>query len=145
MRARDSITRMLVVLMAMVTALLCPNVRVYADEGTSAPGNGIPVLSITLEGEGDESPADAFDAINASPDHSVERGGTLQLDVPDGYQGDYSDVAIPGLSAKIEAMRGRGNSTWHQKKKPYKIKLERNSSCSKTVATLPDVCSSKQL
>lgn len=92
------------------------------------PNNGIPVLYISLVGVGEESPSDAFDAINQSPDHSVERAGTMRLDVPEGYTGDYSTSELADLNnLTLEYMRGRGNSTWVQDKKPYKIKLEKST------------------
>ena len=87
--------------------------------------NGIPVLSITLIGEGEESPDDALDAINNSYTHSVERKGTLALTVPNGYKGEFSDTELADLEGiSLEYMRGRGNSTWYDDKKPYKLKLE---------------------
>ena len=77
--------------------------------------SGIPVLRITLE-EGSEG----FDKINASPDHSYECAGSLDILVPEGYKGMES---VEGL--ELEYMRGRGNSTWLADKKPYKIKFDK--------------------
>ena len=88
--------------------------------------NGIPVLYINI----DES-AEGYGTIeemNESPDHSVKCTGTVKLDVPDGYTGDYSEEALKDTKdLKLEYIRGRGNSTWEADKKPYKIKLDKGT------------------
>ena len=46
--------------------------------------NQIPVLYLSLE-------EDEFEKVNASEDHSYRaQGGTVRLEVPDGYTGEYS-------------------------------------------------------
>ena len=88
--------------------------------------NGIPVLYIDI----DEN-AEGFGTIremNESPDHSVRCTGTVKLDVPEGYTGDYSKEALADTDEmKLEYIRGRGNSTWGADKKPYKIKLDKGA------------------
>ncbi len=101
-----------------------------ADAGTfdldELKDNGIPVLNINI----DES-AEGYGTIkemNESEDHSVECTGSLKLDVPDGYTGDYSSKELKDTDdLKIEYIRGRGNSTWGQYKNPYKIKLDKGA------------------
>ena len=86
----------------------------------------IPTVYLHLDGGTEE-----FDKVNASPDHSYEATGSLDIVVPkdfEGYAG--SGAAITGLSgAKMEYFRGRGNSTWEYSggKKPYKIKLDKKA------------------
>ena len=86
----------------------------------------IPTVYLHLDGGTEE-----FDKVNASPDHSYEATGSLDIVVPkdfEGYAG--SGTKITGLSgAKMEYFRGRGNSTWEYSggKKPYKIKLDKKA------------------
>lgn len=88
--------------------------------------NGLPVVTITI----DES-AEGYGTIkemNASPDHSVECTGTVRIDVPDGYTGDYSGTALSDTEElKLDYIRGRGNTTWFDDKKPYKLKLDKKT------------------
>jgi len=93
------------------------------DTAPTTVDNGIPVLYITLTG-GD----DAFAEMEASEDHSVQATGSVTLDVPEGYTGDYSSTALADLNdLDLEYIRGRGNSTWHDNKKPYKFKLKKST------------------
>ncbi|MBQ2581100.1 MAG: cell wall-binding repeat-containing protein, partial [Ruminococcus sp.] len=88
--------------------------------------NDIPALYITI----DEN-AEGYGTIkemNESPDHSVMCTGTVRLDVPDGYTGDYSSEALDGTGElKLDYIRGRGHSTWGTDKKPYKLKLSKST------------------
>ena len=86
----------------------------------------IPTVYLHLDGGTEE-----FDKINASPDHSYEATGSLDIVIPNDFKGYAgSDTKITGLSgAKMEYFRGRGNSTWDLSggKKPYKIKLDKKA------------------
>ncbi len=95
----------------------------------------IPVLKIKVTGgygEAAETGKAAIDAMNESEDHSYRCTGTMDVEVPDGFE--YADQAsgtelrsMTGL--KVEYIRGRGNSTWsHEGKRPYKIKLSKKTS-----------------
>ena len=88
--------------------------------------NGLPVVYVTVgEGEGDDL---ALYDVNNSPDHSYKATGTVRIDVPDGYKGDYSDVVLEDTEElQLEYIRGRGNYTWQLDKKAYKIKLEKKA------------------
>ena len=83
-----------------------PKLSVYIDE--SAEGYS------TIE----EMQTDYF--------HEAKCTGTLDLDVPEGFTGEYTDEAQESVhDVKLNYIRGRGNSTWTlADKKPYKIKLE---------------------
>lgn len=66
--------------------------------------------------------------MNESIDHSVKCTGTVRIDVPDGYKGDYSDEALSDTEElQLDYVRGRGNITWIADKKPYKIKLSKKA------------------
>ena len=83
-----------------------PKLSVYIDE--------------TAEGYG------TIEEMNADYFHETKCTGTLDLDVPDGYVGEYTDEVQESIhDAELSYIRGRGNSTWTlADKKPYKIKLE---------------------
>ena len=63
--------------------------------------------------------------MNASPDHSDRCTGSLDIVVPEGYDGGFGgrfpQESTAGL--EIEYIRGRGNGTWGMSKLPYKFKL----------------------
>ena len=83
--------------------------------------SSIPVLYFNI----DES-LGSIGAMNGSPDHSAECYGTVDLQVPEGFAGDYDGGAQTSLDGlEIEYLRGRGNSTWDADKKPYKLKLKK--------------------
>ena len=112
-----------VLLLALLLGQICA-FPVFAEQ-TPAVENGLPVLYVNVDetAEGCGTVAE----MNASGDHSVSCTGTITLDVPDGYTGDYSDEPLSDLEdAAMEYIRGRGNSTWEADKKPYKIKLDKN-------------------
>ena len=85
--------------------------------------NSIPVVYMNI----DESKG-TIDAMNHSHDHSVECHGSMDIQVPEGYVSEYTgktESSYTGL--KLDYIRGRGNSTWWVKKKPYKIKLDKGT------------------
>lgn len=66
--------------------------------------------------------------MNASSDHSVECQGTMQIIIPDGFSYCDMDGNANNLGpVKLDYIRGRGNSTWKNEKKPYKIKLDKKA------------------
>ena len=81
----------------------------------------LPVIYLHLDG----GEAAVF-AMNDSADHSVRCTGKMDIVVPDGYDGGiggaYPQGTVKGL--KLDYIRGRGNGSWGNSKKPYKIKLE---------------------
>ena len=96
------------------------------DSGTQITAeNGIPVLIIRV----DESDGNGtIEEMNESIDHAAECTGTLQIIVPDGFT--YCDLDTVPQSigpVRLDYIRGRGNSTWDQAKKPYKIKLDKKA------------------
>lgn len=61
--------------------------------------------------------------MNGDMSHESECYGEMTLQVPEGYQSEYSDNTFQGGTYELDYIRGRGNSTWYSSKKPYKIKL----------------------
>jgi len=48
----------------------------------------------------------------------------MSLYVPSGYTGEFSEKVLTDLeNLSLEYIRGRGNSTWEESKKPFKFKL----------------------
>ena len=99
---------------------------VYAAEGepeVDYTDNGIPVLYLTVD-------AGEFQKVNESDYHTYRAsGGSIKIDVPEGFKSDYTEEALPETTGDIalEYIRGRGNSTWQQEKRPYKIKLDKKT------------------
>ena len=83
--------------------------------------NTIPVMYIDI----DES-LGTIDAMNADDDHETKCYGDLRIEVPDNWQSPYAQEndTYTGGSYSMEYIKGRGNSSWSGKKKPYKIKLD---------------------
>ena len=98
---------------------------VSAAETSGVPDSGLPVLYVNVDE--DAEGCGTVEEMNASPDHSVSCTGTITLDVPEGYTGDYGTQALSDLTdVKLDYIRGRGNSTWQADKKPYKLKLDKS-------------------
>ena len=98
---------------------------VSAAEAANVPDSGLPVLYVNIDE--DAEGYGTVEEMNASPDHSVSCTGTITLDVPEGYTGDYGTQALSDLTdVKLDYIRGRGNSTWQADKKPYKLKLDKS-------------------
>ena len=121
----------LAAILGTAAALLVGSLPQAAAKGYEYPlselaDNGLPVVYVTV-GAGDDSDY-ALTDVNNSPDHSFKATGTVRIDVPDGYKGDYSDVVLEDTEElPLEYIRGRGNFTWQLDKKPYKLKLEKKA------------------
>ena len=69
----------------------------------------------------------SVEAMNADPDHHTRCYGSIEIRVPEGYVCEYAgegSESYEGGWYTLEYIRGRGESTWSEAKKPYKIKLE---------------------
>lgn len=111
-----------------VAMILIIGVISYADEADTAesalPDNGIPVVIIEI----DEKEGHTIEDMNASKDHSVECYGRMQIIVPESFTCCDIDITAENFGpAKLDYIRGRGNSTWSYAKKPYKIKLDKKA------------------
>ncbi|MCR5628418.1 CotH kinase family protein [Eubacterium sp.] len=78
-----------------------------------------PVVSFDIDKE-----VNTMDSINGSSVHTTMGYGTMNVNVPEGYKSPISKEKLTDKIYELEYVKGRGNSTWLQSKKPYKIKLE---------------------
>ncbi|MGX8680253.1 MAG: CotH kinase family protein, partial [bacterium] len=83
----------------------------------------LPVVSLHI----DEENGPTIQEMNHSTNHSVKCTGSLDINVPEGYQGEYTDHCDSLSDLKLDYIRGRGNSTWTELKKPYKFKLKKST------------------
>lgn len=79
----------------------------------------IPMVEFNL----DESEG-SISEMNGDYEHNTECYGKVSLNIPEGYKSEYTDAACKSVTYELDYIRGRGNSTWMVKKKPYKFKLE---------------------
>ena len=104
-----------------------------ADDIPNEPKNGIPLIVINIdESEEAIAAANASDAshtygtiedMNGSSYHTVRCVGDVNISVPDGYVSKYGS-SLPEGNLKLKYIRGRGNTSWDENKKPYKIELK---------------------
>ncbi len=98
------------------------------------PENGIPLLIIEIDESSDairtareDDPKHEYGTIremNDSEKHTVRCIGNVRFIVPDEYEGEYGSSAAPENVIPLKYIRGRGNSTWQEEKKPYKIEFQ---------------------
>lgn len=81
----------------------------------------IPVVNLDI----DES-FGSIDDMNRDEDHITECYGDMSIVVPSNYQSEFDikGETYTGGTYQLDYIRGRGNSTWSEIKKPYKIKLD---------------------
>ncbi|MBE5959060.1 MAG: hypothetical protein E7254_09410 [Lachnospiraceae bacterium] len=93
-------------------------------EGMFFTEGSTPVLEFDLDNE-----INTIENINGSELHTTMGYGDMHVKVPDGYVSEYSVDGTPMKDAtyELDYLRGRGNSTWLQSKKPYKIKLDKST------------------
>ena len=62
--------------------------------------------------------------MNESMNHSAECHGNVSIEVPDNYISEYTGQQVSDYNdLELDYIRGRGNATWGNDKKPYKLKL----------------------
>ena len=108
----------------LAAALPC---AVRAEEPAREPRNGIPLVIIRIQ-ETKPTPEDTGEyhtiaEMNSDPYHNIRCQGTIQIKVPQGFESEFGGT-VPAGEVSLSYIRGRGNSTWGQPKKPYKIKLD---------------------
>jgi uncharacterized repeat protein (TIGR02543 family) len=87
--------------------------------------SSLPVIYFNL----DESQGTIAE-MNSDENHDTECYGTMNVQIPAGYQYEYTEQKQDVLTSteyNLEYIRGRGNSTWMTDKKPYKLKLEKSA------------------
>ena len=101
-------------------------VKAFKDEyKIEVRQSGIPSVILTINEEHGK-----FSAVNESPDQSVFAYGDFVLEVTDelaaekGWMTVYASRENESSTPETMRIRGRGNWTWHQNKKPYQIKIE---------------------
>ena len=115
---------MILVLAGLIAAgMMTGTEPAFAAQTAGNVDNGIPVVYLEI----DESKGTIAD-MNASPDHSVYCYGQVSISVPEGFHYcDMPDAACESVEGLAMNIRGRGNTTWNGKKKPYKIKLDKKA------------------
>ena len=118
-----------------ILLVLSGGFAVYAaeeDPVPTEPVNGVPLVIVRVDESEDaissaqtDDPEHDYGTIadmNESEDHSVRCVGTVQVLVPEGFQGEYGSADVPADALELEYIRGRGNTTWQDSddKKPYK-------------------------
>ena len=117
-----------------------------ADETDTAPVEVSDEMTVTYEAMNEGEPAQIADtgipAINLvidpaeyqaminSEDHSYRaQNCSLQITVPEDWESEYGpgDTSIYSKDVPLEYIRGRGNSTWIEDKKPFKLKLSKKT------------------
>ena len=97
----------------------------FAFSTLSFMHSDIPMVEFAI----DESEG-AIDVMNADQEHASECYGTAYMNIPAGYQSEYSEVKYESYTREeypLDYIRGRGNSTWMVEKKPYKVKLDKKA------------------
>ena len=79
-----------------------------------------PVLSFDIDKE-----VNSVAEINGSVIHNTLGYGVMNVQVPEGYISPISKEELTDKTYELDYIKGRGNSTWRQSKKPYKIKLDK--------------------
>jgi len=113
-------TKIRIILRALLLCLVLAGLVGACAVASAGAENGIPVVSITLDPE-------EFQKVIESPEHTYRaREGTLRIDLPEGYAGEFGEIdsSCIGLELPLKYIRGRGNSTWLEEKKPFRLKLE---------------------
>ncbi len=108
------------VLLILLILLLCALPCRAEAEGSVSVSNHIPVLTLTIDPE-------EYQKVVGSARHEYRAEcGTIRIDVPDGWKCEYGepDLSVLGTELPLAYIRGRGNSTWLEDKKPFKFRLE---------------------
>ena len=97
--------------------IFLPLCLLFACSAAYAQSSVLPVLRLTVDPGG-------FLQVLESRDHTFRaEGGSLSILVPDGYRGEYGP-AESMESLPLAYIRGRGNSTWLNRKKPFRFRLQ---------------------
>ena len=118
-------------LLALMAFALSPLPACAQDEVPLVPQHGIPLVIVYVnETPGDIEAVQAgdpenvygnIDAMNSSQNHKVRAFGQVEIRLPEGYVGEFGSAAATQGRVDLDYIRGRGNSTWLEDKKPYKI------------------------
>ncbi|MCR4605910.1 MAG: CotH kinase family protein [Eubacterium sp.] len=123
---RNTIKKLSTVFFAMALILTSVPTSVAAETSDvpTSPQNGIPLLIIHIDEDagGDYK---TIEEMNTDPNHKTECTGQVEIQLPEGYSGEYGIFQTPTGPIQLDFIRGRGNTTWTDAaKKPYKLKLK---------------------
>lgn len=125
MKKKKILQKLAGAMLGMTVGLSVFTAGIYAQEQTDAvvsmeilKQQELPLVMLEI----DETQG-TIEAMNADPEHNTECTGTITISVPEDYISPYSKEKQPDQTLELKYIRGRGNSTWRQDKKPYKIKL----------------------
>ena len=118
-------TRALAVLTFLLLLLLPFRAEAKKEPGAAGGSpaevldGGIPVLSLTIDPE-------EFQKVIDSTRHEYRaESGSVRIDLPEGWTCGYGepDIETLGRELPLRYIRGRGNSTWLEEKKPFRFRL----------------------
>ena len=142
-KMKKGTSKLPVMLMTLIMIVSMMPLPVFAAGGSASksasvpvpakPENGIPLIVIHVDEQElkTDDKGDTYGSIrdmNESADHSVRCKGSVDILVPEGYSYGYGgSVLEPDAETgrlQLSYIRGRGNSTWTNDKRPYKIKFK---------------------
>lgn len=105
--------RLLTRVLALILLVCLP----AACSGVSAEDGTLPAVQLTVD-------PDEFRLVLESSHHTYQaEGGSLRIDIPKGWHGEFGEAESVD-SLPLAYIRGRGNSTWLNQKKPFKFRLQ---------------------
>ena len=130
MRTKANRVKKAVLFFCLVPIILAGSVASAAetesDAAVTAGTNGIPVVSLTIDPE-------EFQEVNESLDHSYRApGACVQIKAPEGYEGEFGEIDpdTTEIDLPLEYIRGRGNSTWLEKRNHINLNWKRKRTSS---------------
>ena len=142
-KMKKGTSKLPVMLMTLIMIVSMMPLPVFAAGGSASksasvpvpakPENGIPLIVIHVDEQElkTDDKGDTYGSIrdmNESADHSVRCKGSVDILVPEGYSYGYGESVLePDAETgrlQLSYIRGRGNSTWTNDKRPYKIKFK---------------------
>ena len=97
--------------------------NIFLDYVEFVEDPAIPTLYFNIDENADGY--GTVEEMNSSEDHSVRCTGSLDIRVPGTFEKEYQeDTTETTEGIPLEYIRGRGNSTWSNEKKPYKFTFQ---------------------
>ena len=121
---RTQLPVILTAILLMMTAVTASAFAVDGDAQRTVPATDVPVVYVEVDNS--DGRADIAD-MNASEDHSVRCTGTVSIDASGteaGFPLSDPDISCSSFDEMQMEIKGRGNTSWGARKKPYKIRLD---------------------
>ncbi len=96
------------------TSMLIRSIKFYKES--------IPTITFDLDEE-----INTIEAMNSDKTKETECYGSMKINVPADFKDEYGSDYTGTHEYVLDYIRGRGNSTWNNEKKPYKVKLKESS------------------